>query len=511
MKRLTHLSRISLMLAVFFALDKGLAILRQIIIARIFRLSPELDAFNAANNLPDLLFALISGGALAIAFIPVLSEYLTKRGQPAAWELFSRIANLAFVVTAGLAVIIAAFAHPLVGWQLGVAPGFGPDQQRLVAELMRLNLIATLIFSLSGLVMAGLQANQHFLLPAIAPLLYNLGQIFGALVLSPKEGLHLGALTLPGFGLGVYGLVYGVIAGAALHLAIQIPGLLRYHFRWTPAIGLRSEGVRQVLRLLGPRLLTMLFIQLIFIARDNLASRLETGAVSALTYGWMLLQVPETLIGTAIGTAMLPTLAEQVARGEWEQFHRTVERALQVLLALTLPIAAVLSLGLGPLIEIAFKFGPQGSALLLWTTRAFMVGLLGQSFLEVASRSFYAQQEARLPLLASGLNLVVFVLLAALALRILGAPGIALAISISFTLEALFLLFLLQRRLPARLSVVESLARTLLAAAAGGGLVFLLMAAIPIPPLPLSIAAMAVGGVAFLPFVWREVRFLSNL
>jgi putative peptidoglycan lipid II flippase len=511
MKRLTHLSRISIMLAGFFALDKLLGILRQVIIARQFRLSPELDAFNAANNLPDLLFALISGGALAIAFIPVLSEYLTRQGKPAAWQLFSRIANLAFVVTAGLAILVSIFAEPLVHWQLGIAPGFSAPQQTLVANLMRLNLIATLIFSISGLVMAGLQANQHFLLPAIAPLLYNLGQIFGAVVLSPEQGYHIGPVTLPGFGLGVYGLVYGVILGAALHLAIQIPALIKFRFSWTPAIDLRNTGVRQVMRLLGPRLMTMLFIQLIFIARDNLASRESVGAVSALTYGWMILQVPETLIGTAIGTAILPTLAEQYTRGELADFARTIERSLRVLLALSVPVAVVLSFGLGPLIEVGFNFGEQGTQLVLWSTRAYMVGLLGQTFLEVASRAFYAQQEARIPLLASGLNLALYVLMAATILRPIGAPGNALAISVCFTLEALFLLVLLQRRLSERLSVVGSLARTVVGAILGGALVYMMLNAIPLPRLPLSLAAMGVGAVAFLPFIWREVRFLFQL
>jgi len=112
---------------------------------------------------------LISGGALAIAFIPVLSEVLTTSGQRPAWVLFSRIANLAFLVTVVLAIIVALFAGIMVRSEIGIAPGFTVVQQHLVTRLMRMNLIATLIFSISGLVMAGLQANQHFLLPAMAP------------------------------------------------------------------------------------------------------------------------------------------------------------------------------------------------------------------------------------------------------------------------------------------------------------------------------------------------------
>ena len=165
--KFSFLARTSLLIGFFFGLDKILAFARFILISRKFTL-PLQDSFNAANNLPDLLFALISGGALAMAFVPVLAQTITLRGRPAAWDLFSRVANLAFLVTAALAVVIAIFAKQIVSSQIGIAPGFGPEQQALITNLMRLNLIATIIFSISGLVMASLQANQHFLLPAMA-------------------------------------------------------------------------------------------------------------------------------------------------------------------------------------------------------------------------------------------------------------------------------------------------------------------------------------------------------
>ena len=309
---MSRLSRTSLMLAFFLMADKGLGIVRQLIIARQFGFSQTLDAFNVANNIPDLLFALISGGALAMAFIPVLTEVLTKNGRSESWVLFSRIANLAFVITGVLAVVVALLADPLV--RSAVAPGFSEAQKQTTITLMRLNLIATLIFSISGLVMAGLQANKHFFFPALAPLLYNVGQIFGATILAPTEGYVLLGIHLPAFGLGVNGLVYGVILGAVLHLAIQIPGLVRYQFRWAPQFGLVNAQVRKVLTIMGPRLVTMLFVQLTFIVRDYLASQLPTGSVSALTYGWMVMQVPETVIGTVIGIVLLPTLSELVAK-----------------------------------------------------------------------------------------------------------------------------------------------------------------------------------------------------
>lgn len=503
-----HVARSSLIIAVFFGIDKVLGFIRQVLIARQFGLSYEIDVFNAANNIPDLLSALISGGALGVALIPVLSEYLDQRGRSDAWDLFSRILNLAFLVTAAISLVIILLADPIV--RNLIAPGFPEAQKALTVELMRLDLIAILIFSISGLAMAGLQANQHFLLPALAPGLYNIGQIFGIAILAPEQGISLGSLQLPAFGLGIHGLVYGVILGAILHLGIQIPGLLRFGFRWTPAINLNNPGVRQVLSLLGPRIATMFFLQVFFIARDNLASRLGEGAVTALNYGWFIMQVPETLIGSAIAIAILPTLSEYFARQQMDQFRQTIHMAVRTLLALTIPTAALLSVALRPLVSGLFGFDPAGVELVVWATRAYLLGLMGHALLETAARSFYAQQNARTPLFAAALNAGVYIVLAISFSPILGAPGIALANTLAFSSEALLLLFLLQRKLPGLLSVTRPLLRICLASALGAGVVYALMQ-LPLPELPLAIAALAAGGLVTLPFIWPEAKQLIKL
>ncbi len=513
---LPRIARTTLMLTTLFAVDKVLAFTRQIIIGHEFGLSASLDAFNAANNLPDLLFALISGGALAMAFIPVLSEYRTTRGRDALWELFSRIANLAFLTTAALAVVIAVFALPLIRWKFGIAPHFTPAQQRLAADLMRLDLIGTVIFSLSGLVTAGLQANQHFFLPALAPLTYNIGQIFGAAVLAPRE-FHLGPLHWSGMGLGIHGLVYGVLIGAMLHFGVQVPGLVRYGFRWHPLIGLRHPGVIKVLRLMGPRVLTMFFIQLVFLARDNLASRVGTGAVSALAYGWFIMQVPETLLGTALGLVLLPTLSEQVARGDWKAFAATFNRGVQGLLGLTAPIAAVLAVALPGLLPV-LGLGAEGTRLVVWTTRAYLLGLAGHSLLELAARAFYAQQDAKTPLLASALNSAAYIGLGVLAIlsgknlgaegTLFGATGIGLANALAFTSEAALLLFLLHRRRRDVPAFGSAIAHAGLSALAGGLVSAAVMAYVPAPLLARGLAASALGALAALPFIWKEGKAL---
>lgn len=423
----------SLLLAVCFGLDKVVALGRTFLIARRFGVDPVLDAFNTANNLPDLLFAIIAGGGLAMAFIPVLSATLTRDGRAAAWRLFSLVANLAFVITAAGAALLAL--NPLFFVQWIVAPGFELPQQQLVAELMRLNLIATLLFSLSGLVIGALQAHQHFLLPALAPILYNVGQIIGVQVLAPRFGIH--------------GLVYGVILGAALHLAIQVPALLRYGFRWTPQISLHDPAVRQVLRVMGPRVLTIGLLTLISVANDNLASGLGAGAVSALVYGWVLMQLPETIIGTAVGTALLPTLAAQVARGDTALVRRTLRRALALLVAALVPVTLVSLVLVGPAVRLVLEgraFTPEASALVIRAAQMYLIGLLGHSLIEVAARTFYAHHDARTPLWLAAMTLGLYVVLGLGLSRALGFAGLALANSLAFSAEAIAMLAILYRR-----------------------------------------------------------------
>jgi len=507
----SHVARSSLLIAVFFGIDKLLGLLRQIVIGRQFGVSQELDAFNAANNLPDLLFAIISGGALAIAFIPVLSATLEKKGRQAAWELFSRVANWAFLITGFIAIVILLFADPIVKAEIGVVPGFTPELQDLVLDLMRYNLIATIIFSISGLVIAGLQANQHFFLPALAPVLYDLGQIIGAIFLAPTEGYQILGITLPAAGMGIHGLVYGVILGAAFHLAVQIPGLLRYRFRWSPLLGTRQTELRQVARMMAPRIFTIGAFQLIFIIQDNLASRLDIGSVTALAYGWLIMQVPETIIGTAIGTAILPTLSEFYTKGEDKNFEAALTRAIRVLLALTIPITVLMSVGIRPLIQAAFGFDAAGTELVVWAARAYLVGLVGHSLLEVGARAFYARYNPKTPLIAAAISTGSFFLLSILLFQPLGASGIGLSNSIAFSIEALFLLILLARQFPLILKQKEPLIRITIGSLLGGLITFGGLSILPGGSLVVGITSLIAGSLATIPFIWPDLRQLIRL
>jgi putative peptidoglycan lipid II flippase len=263
---------------------------------------------------------------------------------------------------------------------------------------------------------------------------------------------------------------------------------------------------------MGPRVLTVLFIQLVFIATDNIASWLKlTGAVSALVYGWLFMQVPETLVGTAIGTVLLPTISEQVAREQLDAFRQSLNRALRVILALTIPGAVLVAVGIRPLVSI-LGFDAAGTELVVWVTRGFLVGLMGHSLIEVASRAFYAQQNALVPLGASFMATVIFVILAIGLGYALGAPGIALANGLAYTAEAALLWYLLHRRFTGVVAVRHTLIRAIPVAVSAGLLVYgFLHLSLPISGIFLGVAALGVGGLLVLPFILPELKLLVKM
>ncbi|MBI3737614.1 MAG: hypothetical protein HY258_01050, partial [Chloroflexi bacterium] len=340
---------------------------------------------------------------------------------------------------------------------------------------------------------------------------YNLGQIFGVTILSPSTGMHLGPIQLPAFGLGLYGMVYGVILGASLHLLIQVPGLIRYQFHWTPILEWKSAGVQRVLILLGPRVLTMACIQIYFVARDNLASRFDTVGVGALNLGWTIEQVPETIIGTAIAVALLPSLAQFINRGQTDDFIKTVNRALKVMLALCLPAAVLLALTVRPLAQSFFGYDEARLDLLTACTWAFLLGLVGDTWLEVAVRSFYANQNTRTPLIAAFSQAAAFVILSLILSPIIGLAGIPLSAALTFTTQALILLTILNRRFPGLLNIGNTGLRAFASALIAGAAAWTVLTFLPLSTVPATLAALLLGGLLAIPLIWREVRLLFNL
>ena len=406
---------------------------REVLIARAFGTSGVLDAYYAAFNFPDLLFALIPGGALASVFIPVLSTYLSRETSDEGWKFASIVVNDVFISVAVLSLLGAVFAQPLVAFV--IAPGFDPARQALTADLMRIVFISTIIFSISGVVISILHAHQHFLLPALAPALYNLGIIAGAFWLAPI--------------FGIYGLAYGVLAGSVLHLGIQIPGLFKFRARYFPAMGVSHSGLHELLRLFGPRVITLGVVRVNFLILTNLASRLGEGSIAALNYAYLLMQFPQSLIGTAIALAVFPTLARLAAQGESAQLRGLFYRSFVVILVLATGAAVVVAFFARPIVQIVLQRGAFDAAsadAVAFALQFYALAIVGESALEICARIFYAQHDAKTPMFAALSAMLVNLVLSLTLVQPLGIGGLVLARAAGLTWEAGILFLIAQNR-----------------------------------------------------------------
>jgi putative peptidoglycan lipid II flippase len=431
--RWSHIIRNTLLVGGSFGLAALMGLMRNIIIARQFGIGADLDAYYAAFKLPDLLFTVVAGGALATAFIPVFTDILANEGRARAWRLASAITNLAVLIVGVFAALAAIFAPWLVSTL--IAPGFNVAQQAEAVSIMRIVLLSTLIFAVSAVQSGVLHGFKHFLLPALAPILYPLGIISGAIWLAPTMGIR--------------GLAIGAVIGASLHLAVKIPGLIHYGFRWLPVLDMGTAAVHRVAVLMGPRILDLAVFHLTLLATTNLASRLSPGSVSALEWGWDAMQIPETLIGTAFGLVAFPTMSDLAARDDLAGLRHTLGETLRAILALTIPAAVALILLGRPILALLYQRGAFDAAAteaVYVALRLFALGLVGHACLELAARAFFAQQDTVTPLLVASGSAAVNIGLAIVLMRPMDYAGLALANSLAVSAEVLVLLLILHRR-----------------------------------------------------------------
>ncbi|MGC9025603.1 MAG: murein biosynthesis integral membrane protein MurJ, partial [Chloroflexia bacterium] len=322
----------------------------------------------------------------------------------------------------------------LVRWI--IASGYPEPQQALTVRLTRLLLLQPILLGIGGLAMAVLNAFRRFLLTSLAPLVYNLSIIAGAAFLGPRWGID--------------GLVAGVLIGAALYLPVLLPGLRLCRARYVFSLDWREAGVREVGRLLLPRILGQAAFQVNFVAITALASFPGSLAVTAINYAYRLLGFPLAILGVSLGTVAFPTLAALANQGQMEDFCRTLSRVVRVALFLALPAAALLLVLRLPLIRLLFERGEFGPESTLATAQAFCffaLGLPAACVTEILLRAFYALHDTRTPVAVGAAIVALNVALGAGLLQVLGFAGLALSFSFTNSLETGTLLFLLRRRL----------------------------------------------------------------
>jgi len=423
------------------ALSSLTGLLSQILITRAFGTSASIDAFYAANRIPEILFNLMAGGALASAFIPTFTAFLARDDMKGAWRLASSILWLVIAAVAVVSLLAWATAPWLVTRVL--TPGFDdPEQIQRTIDLLRIMLLSPVIFSVSGLWMGVLNARQRFAAPALAPAAYRLGTIFSLFALVPR--------------FGVYGLAWGSVLGSLLHLLIQIPTLLKLQPEIVLDFGLDNPAVRTVGRLMAPRLLGVAVVQLNFLINTIIASGLPEGSLSSITFAFQLMLMPEIVIAQAIAIAALPTFSEQAATNRLDELRASFMVTLRGLVFLALPASLGLLLLREPIVALLFQggeFNIDSTAMVSWALLWYAAGLLSHSVLEIITRAFYAMNDTRTPVLvgiaAMSLNAILSIALASLFTRwgLMPHGGLPLANSIATTLEAGALLLIMRKRL----------------------------------------------------------------
>ena len=428
----------TLVVALGYFMSRVLGVVRDMFITAQFGTSPQVDAYRAAFAIPDLLYLVVAGGALGTALIPVLQERRRADGEPAGWELANAVVNLTLPILVTCAVLGWIFADVIV--QQTTGRGFAPEQQALTAHLMRILLIQPILLGIGGIAKATLEAHDQFRIPTLGSNLYNIGIIVGAAVFAPWWGID--------------GLVYGVLVGAAAFLIVQIPTLRHYGWRYTGA-GLQTAGLRQVGRLILPRVFGQSIWQINLTTMVALCSTFGVGAVAASGYAMQIMLLPHGLIGLSIGTVIFPMLARYVADANRAAFAHAASHAIQSVLAVTIPAAIVLYAGADVLVKILYErgsFDPASAALTSAAVRGYAIGLAGFSVAEIAVRIWYALQNTRIPVLVGSIAVMVnlgagwWFTQSGTALARLAA--LSTVFSIANILEAALLLLLLRRTHP---------------------------------------------------------------
>ncbi len=446
-----QIARATLILIGGFLASGVLGLLRTWAFSVTFGASPELDAFYAAQRLPEALFVLVAGGALGSSFIPVFERFLAKDDTDGAWRLASAVMTCTALIGAALALILAA-AAPLVVPPL-LEPGSPPERAALTITLTQIMLLTVAVFSVSGLLMGILNAQRIFLLPALALSMNNIGQIIGAFALT--------RLLSPDGAPSVYGLAWGAVLGACLHLLIQLPGLRRAGARLRLLPDMRVPGVREVLLLMGPRILGLAVVQINFVVNVNLTSGMVEGSRTALITAWTLMFFILGVIGQSLGSALFPSLAALAAAGDRAGYVARLNRGLLAVLALSAPaMLAVWLLGEWG-IRLVFEYGawsPDATAATALALSVFAIGIPGHAALEILSRAFYARGNTRTPVLVGVAAMGANIALSLIFIQFIGDPaslrggaysGLALANAVTTLVEAIVLWWLLRRTIAA--------------------------------------------------------------
>lgn len=522
----TGVLRAALVVLVGFLASGVLGFVRTGVLSAYFGTSAAHAAFLAAQRIPEIIFVLVAGGALGSSFIPI---YAQQRAQDPkkAWRLASAVMTLTALAAGILGLGVAIFADPLVRYVL--LPQSTPEIQQLTVNMTRMMMVTPFIFAISGLVMGILQSHGLFLLPSIAISMNSLGIIFGAVVLAPliasepvtgidtltgSSTLGLDTLhTLPVDQVGnasVYGLAIGAVLSAVLHLVVQLPGLFSVKARLRVLFAPQLEGVAEVLKLMGPRVLGLGVVQVNYVVNIILTDRMVDGSYVALTTAFTLMFFALGIIGQSAGSAVFPTLSALYAEGDMEGFRDRLASAMRSVLFLALPATVAFIVMGEPLVSI-FERGEwtaESTQATAWALAFYATGITGFVLLEVLSRAFYALADTWTPVLLGIGAMVSNIILSLWLVGVIGEPGnlvrgpfagLALANASTTLVEGLLLWWLMSRRVGGIRDgmILRASGKALVASLIMGGVLWILPSFVPVTDFALAMVGAVVGSIVF--------------
>jgi putative peptidoglycan lipid II flippase len=421
-------------------LSRVTGLLREFLIARAFGASVYTDAFFIAFRIPNLLRRLFAEGAFSQAFVPILAEYKNQKGSTATKELIDHVTTLLMwaLVFVCLFGIVGA---PVIVYLM--ATGLASDSDAFATTINMTRIMFPYIGFMSFVALAGgiLNTWREFKIPAFTPVLLNLSFIVASLFLAPY-------LKYP-----IYALAVAVFAGGLLQIALQIPALVKIgmmpRITFHPGVAFHDPGVKRVLKQMIPATFAVSVAQISLIINTNIASHLEKGSVSWLSYADRLMEFPTALLGVALGTVLLPSLSKANSDGDTTEYSALLDWGLRLTFLLALPSAVGLITLSEPLTTTLFHYGKFDTHAVMMTQRALIaygIGLIGLILIKILAPGFYAKQDIRTPV-----NIAIGVLIATQIMNMLFVPwiahaGLALSIGLGACLNAVFLYWELRRR-----------------------------------------------------------------
>lgn len=412
-------------------ISRLIGLYRDRVLLGMFGTGRELDIYYAAFRIPDFVYYFLIFGVISAGFIPVFISYI-QSDKEKLWYLANDVLNLVLsvlIVVCFLAIVFMPYLAKLI------APGFEPESLAMMIKMTRVMMLAPFFLGISALFSGILQSFRRFLIYSLAPIMYNLGIIFGALVLVDYFGLM--------------GLAYGVILGAFLHMAVQLPTAYLLGFRWRPVFDLKFNGFKRVLRLVGPRFLSVLCYQITFWFFTAFASLLAVGSIVVYNTAYNIFCFPLGILALSFAIAAFPKLSESAQKGDKKEYVRTFSSTFRQILFFILPAAALFIVLRLQIVQVAF-----GSGQFVWpdtlrigqTLMFFCLGLFAEGLVLFLIRCFLAWEDAWTPFMLAFLAAVIRISAGWYFSRSLGVAGLALGFALGSVFLALTLSIFLYRK-----------------------------------------------------------------